>query len=676
MGAITTSFATAWRDFATAGVMASGLHEPLKGQIREIGPLIETALARGALGGLVQVTYATRAALDADLAHPPGTVGLVTADAIDANNDIYTKTGISGAGSWTLGTAFHDILQGIVQPQVNTAAASAITAQDSASIAAAAQAATTTNAAAAAASAATALAAATASARYFSSQAAGEAGSATGQFFSHPDGAGGLVYREKTGGGSIIIANAATVGTLAASSGAAGIGSIRAETGAVAMTMEARVRQQYALPGDFGIVGTQVGGGVQNDAIAFAKFTAAGGTLLIPRDFTMRIATARTSAHMTAPFNVIGASRDTSEAFLDVDGVAIRTTNSAARSQWDNLTLRGNLAHANGAGLDLFDNSSRALSRLNVHRFNQVGLQATQSGTPIFNDIRGYDCGTGLKIDPGATASFSPIIRDYYFTGFNGVPGPRTSTALRLVGNCINPVVQHPIIEYCLYAIHATSILNVSVTNPDYEDNTEDHFGADAIFDVVMEQSTATRHTVSWTGAFEAYKRFLWKSSPSHKASGGCWTAAPRTVAAANIWYGLLLEQAMPSPYVNPNPGGAASDTVQILTPGVYVLDLRATFATAAAAGWGNIRLLKNGVEIPGGFGEAYVPAIAGASNTAHALATVEFAGGDTLKMEFGASHTDLRVSGRYGGNGPAPTSSTSARLTIRHLGATGALTL
>lgn len=51
---------------------------------------------------------------------------------------------------------------------------------------------------------------ATAAGNYFSSQAAGEAGTVSGEFFSHPDGAGGLVYRERTGGGSTIIGYAAT----------------------------------------------------------------------------------------------------------------------------------------------------------------------------------------------------------------------------------------------------------------------------------------------------------------------------------------------------------------------------------------------------------------------------------------------------------------------------------
>lgn len=49
-----------------------------------------------------------------------------------------------------------------------------------------------------------------AAARYFTSKAAGEAGSATGQFFSYPSGLGGLFYAERTAGGSTIIAAALT----------------------------------------------------------------------------------------------------------------------------------------------------------------------------------------------------------------------------------------------------------------------------------------------------------------------------------------------------------------------------------------------------------------------------------------------------------------------------------
>ena len=59
-----------------------------------------------------------------------------------------------------------------------------------------------------------AAASATAIGRYFSSKAAGEAGSTTGQFFSYPDGSGGLIYAEKTSGSSTEIARAVTPGNV------------------------------------------------------------------------------------------------------------------------------------------------------------------------------------------------------------------------------------------------------------------------------------------------------------------------------------------------------------------------------------------------------------------------------------------------------------------------------
>lgn len=45
--------------------------------------------------------WLTKADLDADLVPDPGTPAVVYADPVPANNGIYVKTGISGAGSWT-----------------------------------------------------------------------------------------------------------------------------------------------------------------------------------------------------------------------------------------------------------------------------------------------------------------------------------------------------------------------------------------------------------------------------------------------------------------------------------------------------------------------------------------------------------------------------------------------
>ncbi len=485
------------------------------------------------------------------------------------------------------------------------------------------------------------------------------------------DGSGDPIFTSGSGADSALRTD------LAASTGGALVSTIRAETGAVAMTQAARVKQQHALPGDFGIVGTQVGGAGQNDKTGLAKLTAAGGTLIIPPDFTVRIATTMVDADMTAPFNIIGLSRDTSEVFFDVNGVGLRKTLSNARSQWENLTIRGNLAHANSGGLDLFDNSSRTLSKLNFHSFSQVGIQITQSGNAILDDLRGYDCLTGIRIDPGATASFSTMVRDYYFTGTNGSGGPRASTALRLVGNLINPVVAHPIIEYCLRGIHASDVTQLQVYDPDMEANTRDYYGVDASFDIRGEQSTASTHEVSWTGAFETYKRFLWKSGLRWAASGGASTNTTRTPSAPNAWEPLLLEDAMLSPYLNINPGGAATDSIEIIIPGLYLHTYQVPWATASAvAGWAGVRLLNEGVEIPGSFNDCYVPAVSGAVANCTRSIIVEHAAGDTAQIQYNASSTQLRVAGRLGGNGAAPTSATGATWTVRHLGATSAPTL
>lgn len=58
------------------------------------------AIAAGQSSGVVG--YATKAAMNADLAHPAGTVAYVTNDATLSNNGTYLKSGASGAGAWTL----------------------------------------------------------------------------------------------------------------------------------------------------------------------------------------------------------------------------------------------------------------------------------------------------------------------------------------------------------------------------------------------------------------------------------------------------------------------------------------------------------------------------------------------------------------------------------------------
>lgn len=104
MGQFRDAARTAFRDFATDGVPASGAHEPVKAEIREaftIGDAMLTSVVDGAVMGAA-VPYATRAGLYADLAHDAGKLGVVYDDSTAAYNGVYVKSGASGAGSWTI----------------------------------------------------------------------------------------------------------------------------------------------------------------------------------------------------------------------------------------------------------------------------------------------------------------------------------------------------------------------------------------------------------------------------------------------------------------------------------------------------------------------------------------------------------------------------------------------
>jgi len=72
-----------------------------------------SGLSSGTLG------YSTLALLNADIAHPAGTVALVTNDTTIANNIFYTKSGVSGSGSWTAASA--SLLNSILATQAAAA---------------------------------------------------------------------------------------------------------------------------------------------------------------------------------------------------------------------------------------------------------------------------------------------------------------------------------------------------------------------------------------------------------------------------------------------------------------------------------------------------------------------------------------------------------------------------
>ena len=132
MGAIKDKFDEVGRDFATDGVRSSGTHNPKKVEFRAIGPIIEQAIAVAGLGAMVDVSYATLAELNADLAYENDSIGLVYADPDSANIDFYRKTGASGTGAWSLTSAIHSILETLAADYANRAEAAALISEDAA----------------------------------------------------------------------------------------------------------------------------------------------------------------------------------------------------------------------------------------------------------------------------------------------------------------------------------------------------------------------------------------------------------------------------------------------------------------------------------------------------------------------------------------------------------------
>ena len=91
--------AEVWRDFIVDGVPSTLEHKPKKSDIRLWGTEIEDLLSAQLTGG--GLMYATKSALDADLAKAAGTGAWVYEDPAAANNGIWRKIGASGTGSWT-----------------------------------------------------------------------------------------------------------------------------------------------------------------------------------------------------------------------------------------------------------------------------------------------------------------------------------------------------------------------------------------------------------------------------------------------------------------------------------------------------------------------------------------------------------------------------------------------
>ena len=121
MDEISQGFSYAFRDFNSDGVAASGLSEVDKSAARALGPTIANAMALIGMEGLADYQHDTKENADiAAVGYADGTRVLVWADPAAANNDLW----IVASGSLVLtglNGMFHDIIEALAQPYVDSA---------------------------------------------------------------------------------------------------------------------------------------------------------------------------------------------------------------------------------------------------------------------------------------------------------------------------------------------------------------------------------------------------------------------------------------------------------------------------------------------------------------------------------------------------------------------------
>ncbi|WKL57232.1 hypothetical protein Q1W73_16440 [Asticcacaulis sp. ZE23SCel15] len=311
---------TALRNFTLDGVPASGAHEPVKRDIVALFTTIDLLLTQVGLSGSVGVIKGDRAGLNGDLAHAAGTLGLVYADPVAANNDFYLKTSASGSGGWTklnltitpaLASQIADVLAAYGEMAANLAASAASATAAAGSATAAEVSATGAQAAALAASA---YANAAGIARVFDTYAIANAAVAgitpdayvqvlidethSGMSTVYQKSGGVLVYKTSLYGLTQIIAagdtthaisadgvylmRAAMFATLAAAGGSALIGHTFGGSGAINYALSTLINDDGVNVKAFGAVGNDIADDLPAFRAARERARSTGAPLKIP----------------------------------------------------------------------------------------------------------------------------------------------------------------------------------------------------------------------------------------------------------------------------------------------------------------------------------------------------------------------------------------------------------
>lgn len=424
-------------------------------------------------------------------------------------------------------------------------------------------------------------------------------------------------------------------------------------TGAVITNVQSKLRETVSVK-DFGAVGN----GTTDDTSAIQAAMNASYSVYFPSG-TYLVTTQLVPTHAV---DLIGAGREATKINLNVNDFGIKTTVSGRTVAIRDMSLFGNTSLTNNAGVSLFDNGNRALERLAVYNFAQIGVQIVQSVNPIIKDVQLYNCSPSqsypaIDINPGSTNTVNGVIENIYIYGCSR--GIRLTTAVDIL-------LSNVTIDTCSVGL-ITTASSGTVINPFFETNTQDLNLTDSLLFFRALNSTSLHYAVSYSGSIPAYQRFLWVDGIPQNAVGGMYNSTTRFVSSINTWTSLVFDTNFSSPYVAPNPGGTQPSQIQILTEGIYEVEYSLNWSpVTAVAGYGNARILKNGTEVPGSFTTTYLPATINFFQNVKVKFLVQCAANDILQMQFGTSSTQIQVTSS-GGGGPAPTSNTNASWIVKH---------
>jgi hypothetical protein len=418
---------------------------------------------------------------------------------------------------------------------------------------------------------------------------------------------------------------------------------------------------QYVSVVDFGAVGD----GVTDDTTAFVAALAASNAVMIPANFTMKITS---QIALTSSKTIYGMDRFSSVIYADIDDYAIHIYDAGAAAQLSisSLTLQGNVAKANSAGIYVFGPTVNNLQNLRIKDFSKQAVTFVQSVSSSIKSCLITNVGTGVQIDAGATFSVSPSIVDVYVSS--------ATNGVYFKGQCVSAYMENFIAEGCTKGIYVDSSVGGLCVNPFFEVCTTciDILNSSAFRIVNPRYNGTTPYwKYNYNGSVPYYQTAQVVEDSQNSAVGGSYRDSPFGVTVINTFQSVGLNVRFDNAFwVNPNPGNSAPTQIQILIEGLYEIDYFINVRNfTSATQWYCARIVADSVEIPGTYLSGGLENTAAQRGIASASRKVlkYLDAGTILTLQYAASNVDMVIDTLTYSSLPSPTTNGCAGITVRH---------